>query len=234
MEADLSGLSAEETLEVYCERYGHELGKVLYFLMNDWTELWITWHQFKNLFAADKERVDLLNKAAGAFFARVDTHFLNACISSICRLTDPVKSVRKPNLTVRMLPSLMTDDELRSEVTLLCNEALEKAESMRDHRNRRISHNDLAISLRERSDLEMITLEKMDAAIQAIFAPLNLISFKQAGAEISNQVMYSAPDEVSLLYRLFDAFEDEEHRRALAKENFNLAHREYPNWLSKR
>lgn len=227
----MAELNAEETLENYCREYGDELGNALYHLLNDWTELWITWRQFKNLFASNKERVDLLNQAAGSFFARVDSHFLNACISSMCRLTDPVKTGRNENLTINLLPSLIESKELQEEVALLCKDAFEKSESMRDHRNRRISHNDLAISLRERSDLQSINLEKMDAAIEAIFVPLNLISIKEVNREISNDVIYPAPDEMSLLLRLFDAFEDETLRRERSKRNFKLALRDYPNWL---
>lgn len=66
---------------------------------------------------------------------------------SLSRLTDPVKSAGKLNLTIRALASAIVDPVLRERVEKVVDKALKATEFARDWRNRYLAHNDLGFSM---------------------------------------------------------------------------------------
>ena len=58
----------------------------------------------------------------------------------LTRLTDPEKTGKKENLTIKRLPDLCEDLKLREQVQQLVEMAVELAEPARKYRNQQISH----------------------------------------------------------------------------------------------
>lgn len=127
----------------------------------------------------NKETVSLLNETAGLFFNIVQEQFIDAILLGISKIIDNNQTCGHPNLTIRALPQMIADEELRSEVKELCNIAIEKSSFIKDHRNKRIAHFDELFHLDMGSmELESATFKKVEISLDAIYSVLNLVSNK--------------------------------------------------------
>ena len=192
----------ERTRADYQEKLGDELGKIFDLIRSEWCELRELWTAFENLFASGPERVELMNSVSGNFFGRVDRYFFEAAILAICRLTDPALTGRNKNLSLKQLPDLISDQEIKEEVERLIQAADLASEFQRDWRNRRISHNDFDVKSGSKT-LESATLEKMNKAIDAIHAPIRHIGLKMMDTEMHDEVIGAVSSEISLLQTLY-------------------------------
>ena len=100
-------LSAEQVLEKCIRDMGPELGPLYNELSDELVWLHAKWKQYRQLFGYSEERADLLNKASGYFFKIIQDALWDNIILHISRLTDPVKSAGKDNLTFLQLPDLI-------------------------------------------------------------------------------------------------------------------------------
>lgn len=143
--------TAEETKKANVAAMGEALG-------SQYTELWQEivylhrkWMEYLVLFGTKPSRIEILNKAAPAFFRMVQDLLWEETLLHIARLTDPPASgAGKSNLTIQSFPSLVTDAQLRGTIQSLIDKVLTRSEFCRDWRNRRIAHRDLALALDER------------------------------------------------------------------------------------
>ena len=108
----------------------------------------------------------------------------------ITRLTDPVESGGKQNITVLQLPDVCDDLELRARFPDVCDDqellarvksfaatATENAKSARDWRNQRISHSDLNLAIDpDAKSLDPTTLASIQSVLDAVHAALDAIS----------------------------------------------------------
>lgn len=122
---------------------GAELGALYSALWQEvaWTHS--KWAQYVALFGTKPERVELLNKAAPAFFRLVQDTLWENVILHIARLTDSPQSVGKPNLSIKRFPALVSDPVLKSQIEALVITCVSSAEFSRDWRNRHLAHRDL-------------------------------------------------------------------------------------------
>ena len=136
-------VSAGAMREEYQTRFGEEFATIYYALRNDWAAgLWRL-GEYRELFG-DAENVELLNAIGdGGFIGEIQQILWDDLMMRLCRLTEPLNSAGKANLTVRRLPEFCTDQELRAEVEKWVTKAVQAAEFARDWRNRRIGHTDL-------------------------------------------------------------------------------------------
>lgn len=134
--------TSEEVRNGYVQSMGAELGPKFFELYRKLVELHIVWQQYRQLFGADDETIRLLNRTAGLFFKIVQDELWDSVLLGISRMTDPPATGRNKNLTVLSLPPLIENDVLRSEVEKLCEAALTQAKFAREHRNKRIAHQD--------------------------------------------------------------------------------------------
>lgn len=188
-------------------RFGDDLGEYLFHVEQQWVGLKSLWREYEALFGHGSERIEFLNKSAGSFFFLVYRTFYESTILSICRLTDPVKSLGKPNLTLMGLPERVSEPALREELESLNVIAWEAAEFQRDWRNRRISHNDLGLALNKAEPLKSGTREKMNAAISAIHAPIDLLYQRLADTTYLDKIIAPSDDAVRMLNVMFDGLE---------------------------
>lgn len=169
--------SMDEVLADYVLAMGPQLGSSFFALHRKLIELHILWQQYRQLFGSEPETVHLLNRTSGLFFKIVQDELWDSVLLGISRMTDPPKTVGKKNLTLQSLPELIPDAKLRIEVEALCDKAKTEAEFAREHRNKRIAHQDHDyLSDRAANSLSGISRERVEAMLAAIRAVLNRLN----------------------------------------------------------
>jgi len=109
------------------------------------------WKVFRQLFAVDQQRLDILNSSAPFFFRVAQQTLFEDTLLAISRLTDPSRTVSKENRSLRMLVEQLQElvptdllDDLKEDLA-----AIKAAcTPFRDWRNRRLAHSDLDTSLK--------------------------------------------------------------------------------------
>lgn len=193
---------------------GPEMGPVFYELYNEFAWLHLRWHQFTILFGTKPERIELVNAAAGLFFRLVQDSFWEDTLLHISRITDRPDTGGKLNLTIRHLPTLVTDQALGAELAVLVDDAVAKTEFARDWRNRRIAHSDLALAVKERARaLAPASQRDVNVALEAIANVLNRLEQHYRKSTIHFEPLGDPGDAGSLLYVIRDGLEAEEARR---------------------
>lgn len=122
-----------------------ELKDAIAVLSKKLVELHILWQQYRQLYGEDAETIKLLNRTAGLFFKIVQNELWDSVLLGVCRMTDPAEQGgrhKKKNLTIQSLLPLITDEQFKVKVELACKKAVDAAEFARDHRNKRIAHQD--------------------------------------------------------------------------------------------
>ncbi|PXX59530.1 hypothetical protein SAMN05660489_04555 [Pseudomonas sp. LAMO17WK12:I10] len=195
--------SSEEILAHYIETMGEPLGQAFWHLNQKVLEVHLVWEQYKQLYGGSEETVRLLNETAGLFFMVVQDSLWDSVLLGICRLTDPAQMSGKQNLSIRTLLPLIADEGLRQQTEELCNEALSKAEFARDHRNKRIAHEDKnRLYDRQAHPLGGISRALIKEMLQAITAVMNAINVFYCDTTMFYDDISSGGDAAWLVYKL--------------------------------
>lgn len=206
--------TADEVKHHHVEVMGEELGPLYNALWNELAWLYTKWGAYVEVFGTKPSRVELVNQAAGQFFRIVQDSLLEDSLLHIARLTDPPQSVGKDNLTIRRLPDLIHEDDVRRNVTELINAAGDKADFCRDWRNRRIAHKDLTLAMEKGAEpLKPASRAKVKEALSAISAVLNAVSNHYMDATTMFEGAGISNGAVSLLYVLHDGLQAEKDRQ---------------------
>ncbi|MBC7226255.1 MAG: hypothetical protein H5T61_03375 [Thermoflexales bacterium] len=210
--------TATETKRYYIERMGEPLGALFYALWQEVAWLHVKWQEYVELFGKKPSRVDLLNKAAPLFFRVVQDALWHDILMHIARLTDPPKSVGKPNLTIRRLPELVGNQELQ-ELDSLVEKALKAAEFSRDWRNRRIAHRNLHLVLAQNAQpLAVASREKVREALAAIEEVLNWVEQHYTGGVTYFSPVTPPEGAETLLYVIYDGLKAREQREQRVRQ----------------
>jgi hypothetical protein len=168
----------DEVRSEYISSMGQELGASFYELHRKLVELQVLWQQYRQLFGDDPDTVHLLNRTSGLFFKIVQDELWDSVLLGVTRMTDPATTGKKKNLTIQSLPPLISDTELQGEVLCLCDKAIVAAEFAREHRNKRIAHQDHDYLSNRSSDplsgISRALVEKMLAALRGVLNRLDL------------------------------------------------------------
>ncbi len=225
-------MSAEnQQLEEKKKILGDEFGAIYYHGLNEWCNLWLTWKQYESLFGHGSERVELLNKAGGSFFYRVNMHFFEAVVLAVCRISDPSKTLGKTNLTVHLFQQHMDCDDKSKKMEELLNIVHENTQFARDWRNRRISHNDYQLKLGKAEPLAEATRNAMNQAIASIHDVFKYISLTFMDSDLMNEVVDHFNNEKVTLERLYHGVLVNEERLEKIKDGIYEPN-ELPAWLT--
>ena len=231
----------DEILQENIERYGEVLGEAYHYVHNQWCDTWWTYNQYRTLFGTNQERIELLNKHSGPFFYNVERHFWNATIMSVCRLTDPFKQGSNRNLSLECLIPLLDNDELRGEVKIAIKNAKEKAKFARERRSKLLAHSDFDITTKKAEITTSASRRKMSEVISSIHEPLRIIAYRIADVDTRPFVLSSHPNELDLLYSLYESSFGKEHLNKLRQDAYlDNPHKQmptnfpYPDWLIKK
>jgi hypothetical protein len=188
---------------------GQDLGEQYSVLWQEVATIHENWREFIELYGTKRERLDLINQAAGSFFRMVQDSLWDGTLLHLARLTDPPKSVGKENLTIQNFPALINDVNTKKQVGQLVQEAIDKTGFCRDWRNRRISHFDLKLALGQPAvPLADADKAKVDAALKAIVDVMNAV----AGSETGYGMLSPPNGAVGLLYVIDDGLRADEQR----------------------
>jgi len=166
--------SEDEVLTAYLSSMGDELGNSAFLLFKKLVELHIIWQQYRQLYGSDPEVIHLLNRTAGLFFKIVQDELWDSVLLGISRLTDPPATGKKKNLTIQSLPPLIGDPKFRAELQSLCDFAVLKTEFARDHRNKRIAHQDHGYTTdRSLNPLTGVSRECVEAMLSSLRQVMN-------------------------------------------------------------
>lgn len=173
--------------------------------MADVTWVHSKWSIFLQLYL-DKETIDLLNNTAPSYFRICQDILLDDTMLAICRLTDPARTGRKTNLSLRRLVDAIDAggyNELKENVENVLASVQPRFEFARDHRNRRIAHIDFQTRLGSHPEpLSSITESKVKEALQAIGKVMNLVQYHFENGETLYSHSIADDDGNNLLYWL--------------------------------
>ena len=191
----------DKVKQKYQDKLGEKFGAVFHGLRNDWAWGVMRAQEFRELFS-NKDHVELLNAISGGGFLWDIQHiFWDDLMLRVTRLTDPIRTASKDNLTVRMLPDFCEDPELCNEVLELGKDAVDAAGFARDWRNRRISHRDLTQAITPNAEpLASANLHKITTALDKVHAVLNVISVHLLNENIANDALISPRVRAFLSY----------------------------------
>lgn len=170
------GQFTTEVQTKYSEALGTKLGPVYIRLVEEVIWLHVKWREYRKLYATSEERVTLLNKTAGFFFQVMHDVLLEDVFLHIARLTDNIKTMNKPNLTITRLPLLIEDHELRAELTTLVESTIRASNFAKDWRNRQLAHRDLNLALDHLVvPLPAVSRQQIEEALHCFRSLLNKI-----------------------------------------------------------
>jgi AbiU2 len=188
-----------------------------------YSELWqrvvtihIYWDEFVELFATKTSRVELLNKAAPAFFNMLLHELWDAVLLRMARLTDKPEVRGQKTLTIYNLLPLIKDESLKAAVEQLIDTVRIKTKFCREWRDLRLAHDDLAAALKDEKarPIEEATKAKMDQALEAIETVMKAVHSHYLESDIMFDILGHRPHgAVELMYLLRDGILQREARR---------------------
>jgi hypothetical protein len=198
----MASVSAEELRERCVNDLGEEFGAAYYAISQDITWLHAKWAHYEQLYTRSPARLRVLNRAADHFFGFLQGMLLDDLLLQLARLTDPPKSVGKENLTLQMLPNLITDPTLKNIVKTRVTAALDACSVAREWRNRRLAHNDLALKVEASpTPLPKFTYQDIRTSLGAVREVLDPIEEKYWNSETKYEHVITGPgDGDALVY----------------------------------
>lgn len=142
-------------------------------------DLHLRWALFTQLFAVSEERVVLLNEGAPLVAWLLQEFLWDDAVLRISKLADPAATGRKTNLSLyRIVEDIRTAGEielaepLNADLEVLCDHCV----TLREHRNKRIAHNDLAATLQPAQVLDLITRKMVEDSLSTVRTFMNRIN----------------------------------------------------------
>jgi hypothetical protein len=170
----MASMSSEEVKNSYTSSMGEELGSAFFHLDQKLVELHIVWQQFRQLYGTNEETVQLLNRTAGLFFKVVQDELWDSVLLGISRMTDPADTRWGKNLTIQSLPPLIAEPGLKAEEQNLCDTAVGVAIFARNHRNKRIAHQDHNYLVNRTSNpIDGVSRERVEIMLEALRKVMN-------------------------------------------------------------
>ena len=170
-------ISAQEKRCQCIQDMGTELGAMYCDLNDHLLDILLSWRQYEQLFAVDQETVQLLNNSAPAFFGVIQAQLWDSVMLGISRLTDRPVSFGNKTLSIRALPDLIADPQVKAAVENAVGQALSDAEFARAHRNKRIAHNDLVqVQNSAGNALPSASRAKIEAGLKSIIVVLEILN----------------------------------------------------------
>lgn len=197
------------------QKMGPELGNLFHLLCNEHISLQLEWQEFVELYGTSPERTDLLNQSACYFFGSLQSILFEHALLGLARLTDPIQTSNKFNLTILKLPEFMTNAEDKMAAKTLVDAAKKASLFARDWRHRHIAHHDLSLALGHAHPLEPASRKSVKEALANIAKVLNFVHQKYfPNSELGlDHVMAPHFGAMSLLCILRDGVEAEAARK---------------------
>jgi AbiU2 len=216
--------SPEQVRDDYRGAMGDELGTLFYALWNELAWFDAKWQQYCQLYAESQKRVELLNASASFFFRVVQDALWEDVILSIARLTGPIRSLGKDNLTLLRLPALVAEGAVVVALHSAIDHATDAAAFAKDWRNRRLAHRDLALALETGvQPLSPVSRTNVRAALAAMQKVFDVLHAHYFGSPIAWELFSVHGDANALVHWLASTRMAEERRFKRLREGKPLA-----------
>ncbi len=131
--------------------------------------LW--WQSYEKLFATNEERFNLIKDQIPGFGGLLHDLLADAVILGICRVTDAAETSGHQSLTIaQLIPTLNpapNDDQLKW-LDKKRKKISTAATTLKQHRNKRIAHNDLSIAADSEHVLPKVSREEISDVLKDI------------------------------------------------------------------
>ncbi|EJL7002277.1 hypothetical protein O1B18_003515 [Vibrio cholerae] len=128
-----------------------KLEKSIRKLLDDASYLHYRWELYKQLFASNSHRVDIINKTAPNIFVEFELLIIDYIVLEFSKLTDPAKSGKNKNLTLEFLVSEVSRidgcEALSQKLRTILDEINRHASIFRKIRHKKVAHSDLVTLL---------------------------------------------------------------------------------------
>jgi AbiU2 len=205
----------EEVKQDHIAKMGPDLGPQFSALWLRVVKAHVYWGEFLEMFSTKPERLEVMNRAAPAFFHMLQGELGQSILLHLSRITDKQETGRQKNLTIRNLPGLITDAAVKAQVQGLVDDALAKTEVCRAHRNSLIAHDDLLLALNDSDarSLDPATKADVDAALKAIGEVLRVVNLHFTDSDMMFDLGNPRVEGfVDLLYVMNDGLKAREER----------------------
>ncbi len=183
-----------------------EINEVYEELKTEITWLHARWIIYRQLFAESDKRVDLLNECASVFFYIIQDVLLEEVLVSLCKLTDPARSRRFENLSLKQLQSRLGahgDQKLAARTRSILDELHSKCEPFRVWRNKQLTHLDLTTAMKSSPDpLPGISRQMIEEALGLVRKYMNQIEGHYRNSEIGYEHFIMRSDGEALVAML--------------------------------
>lgn len=175
-----------------------EIRKIFMWLCQDVASLQMKWSFYLELFSS-QENTSLLSDLALGSFNIIEESLQSDLTMSICRLSDPVQSMGKDNLSLSTLAQQCSKIDNVSE---LIEDFLDACAPVRQYRNKRVGHNDLNTTIKPHDNpLPGIGRSQIDRILELASEILNVVYQNFVNTELFfNPVLIGGAD--SLIYWL--------------------------------
>lgn len=217
--------TSDEIKEDLIADLGSDLGGLFFSLYNEITWLTIKWNEFKELFADKESRVEIMNESAPFFFMTIQKVLSENIMLGIARLTDPPKTGRRKNITLKAFLDFIQEESTRKQFQIHLDQVDLDASFARDWRNRWIAHMDHELATDPKiKPLEPASKEKLRIAIESIHEIYNKAEEAFLNTTTSFKFLSTHKGALSLLIRVEDGLllEKEHYARELKGD---LSHR---------
>ena len=196
--------TAEEIKRDMIKVLGTDFGSLLFALHNEIIWLTLRWIEFKELYGTKESRIEVMNEVAPFFFFTIQRVLRENLMLGISRITDPPKSFKKKNASIKTIPQFIEDDGFKEELEKDIQEIIENATFCRDWRNRWIAHLDyeLAINNQNAKPLESATREKLKLTIEKVQNFYNKVENKYFKSTTAFKFLSSDKGAISLLHAI--------------------------------
>ncbi len=186
----------------------------------EFTHLHYRWIMYVQIFGTNSHRIDLINQTASNFLMEFQWLVIDNMVLALSKFTDPAKTGKNNNLSFPYLLERIekTDKNvIINDLKQILEELNKSTEHFRDIRNKRIAHNDLAVSLdSEETLLQGVSRADVNGALKLAGNFLNKIELAYLNRTTAYELIILPlnNDGRSLLIRLqkslaYDQLEDE-------------------------
>ena len=169
------------------------------------------WILYRQLFGANPQRIELLNRVAPYFFSQLERILSDDVVLGICRLFDPATTVQQDNLVLAVLPNLIDQAayaSLHDDLAMRRNRLETQLPPFRANRNKRIAHRDYKTALDPRAPmLPGLSRVMFEEVLAEISGYLNGIQGFFDQSETAYDVFISPSDSDALIFALKQSVE---------------------------
>ncbi len=181
------------------------------------------WKLYRQIFAHNEKRIDLLNECAPVFFIVIHGVLVDEVQVTLSKLTDSARTGRYENLSFEQIQKrveALGNYELSSQLRKILDDLHDKCKVFRHRRNKRLAHFDLNTALElDTEPLPGVSRQMIEDALRLVREYMNTIGIHYAETQTGYEhPSMSGSDGEALISWLKDGLDFSELAKKLRKE----------------